>query len=153
MRKILVLFGLIFSSVLYAQNTLHIYGGKNNTTYLGCLNCTEYDADSIWNKNGKYGNKYSAESIWNEQGTYGNQYSAYSPWNENSNDNPIIVDKKGDFYGYLAANKYRSNRVEFELALAILRDYKQIGGDISGWYAKNSSLIKTAHERLSPKTR
>lgn len=153
MKRYLVLFGLIFSSVLYSQNTLHLYGGKNSATYLGCLNCTEYDADSIWNKNGKYGNKYSSDSIWNEQGTYGNKYNAYSPWNENSNDNPVIVDKQGNFYGYLAASKYRSGRTEMELALVMLKEHQQISNDVSGWYTRNSAIIKNAHNRLITKMR
>lgn len=83
MKKIFLIFSLVcsLSFVLNAQ-TLHLFGGKNHDVYLGCLNCNDYDANSIWNEYGKYGNSYSSYSIWNEYGIYGNEYSPYCPWNE-----------------------------------------------------------------------
>ena len=94
----------IFSG--YSQSTaLLIFGcGEDNRShkvYLGCLNCSEYDQNSIWNQYGTYGSKYSANSIWNEYGTYGNSYSSKSPFNSYADCLPAVVDESGNFYGYL----------------------------------------------------
>jgi len=36
----------------FGQKQLHIYGGKDHDVYLGCLNCDNYDSNSIWNAYG-----------------------------------------------------------------------------------------------------
>ena len=66
MRKILTLTILLlcFSLKSYSQ-TLHLYGGKNNDEYLGCLNCDKFNSNSIWNAFGNYGSKFNSNSIWN----------------------------------------------------------------------------------------
>ena len=50
-------------------------------TFLGCLNCTKYDAGSVCNKYGEQGSKYHSDSIWNCYGNFGSKYSNDSPWN------------------------------------------------------------------------
>ena len=45
--------------------TLYIYGVTNEKDYLGKLNASRYDSESIWNPYGTYGNKYNSKSIWN----------------------------------------------------------------------------------------
>ncbi|MDE7127117.1 MAG: hypothetical protein K2O58_04380, partial [Bacteroidales bacterium] len=47
------------------STTLLIYGGKDNDEYLGKLNASKYDSESIWNQYGKYGSRYNSKSIWN----------------------------------------------------------------------------------------
>ncbi len=69
-----VLLSFIISSFALGQ-TLHIYGGANKDVYLGCLNCSKYDQNSIWNAYGTYGSKYNSNSIWNAYGTYGSKYN------------------------------------------------------------------------------
>ena len=39
---------LLLVSVVSAQK-LHLYGGSNHDVYLGCLNCSKTDSNSIWN--------------------------------------------------------------------------------------------------------
>lgn len=134
MKTILISIFLLLSHSNYSQKTLHIYGGKNHDVYLGCINCSEYDTDSIWNEYGKYGSSYNSDCIWNEYGTYGNEYNSYSPWNSYSNDSPVIVDKDGGFYGYFTLNDYREKRAEFELAMIIYKYHKEIGKDVSKWH-------------------
>lgn len=52
MNKILLLgIALTFSFATFAQ-TMHLYGGKDHDVYLGCLNCSSYNSDSIWNEYG-----------------------------------------------------------------------------------------------------
>lgn len=108
----------LFLIVKISGQTLHIYGGENHDVYLGCLNCIEYDS----------------ESIWNEYGTYGNEYNSYSPWIVYSNKAAVIVNKSGDFYGYFTLNEYHSKRADFGLVLTIYKYYDLIRDDVVGWY-------------------
>jgi len=103
---------------------------------LGCVNCDDYNSNSIWNEYSKYGNNYNAISIWNDYGTYGNDYSQYSPWNEYASYPPVIVDKDGNFYGYFTTNEYKAKRWESSLALTLYKYYEQIMEDVSAWYKK-----------------
>jgi len=137
MKKIFILILVFFclSTTFYAQE-LHIYGGEDHNIYLGCLNCDDYDSNSIWNEYGDYGNDYSSESIWNEYSDYGNEYSDYCPWNEYALYPPVVVDKKGNFYGYLTINKYNSKQADFKLALTMYKYYDLIREDVSRWYKK-----------------
>lgn len=133
MRYILI----VYLSMLYtfaSGQTLMIFGGDNHDVYLGKLNASEYDSESIWNEYGYYGSSYSSTSIWNEFSSYGSDYSSYSPFNEYATYPPVIVDAKGNFYGYFTVNKYKPKRAEFKLALIIYQYYEQIRDDVSGWY-------------------
>ena len=84
---------------------LLLVSDDDDNKFLGCLNCSEYDADSICNLYGEYGSKYG-DTIWKEFGTYGNEYSAYSPWNEYSDSGPKIVDRDGNLYGRFSINEW-----------------------------------------------
>tara|TARA_R110002049_G_scaffold83103_2_gene211225 strand:+ start:3179 stop:3532 length:354 start_codon:yes stop_codon:yes gene_type:complete len=103
-----------------------LFGGDNHKEYLGCLNCSEYSSESVWNEYSQYGNEYNSNSIWNEYGTYGNEYGQYCPWNEYASDPPVIVDEKGNFYGYFTANEYHSKRTEIEFFIFVLENYEWI---------------------------
>ena len=135
MKKLIVFVIAFFAIHVHAQH-LHIYGGKDHDVYLGCLTCSEYSSESIWNEYSQYGNEYNSNSIWNEYGTYGNEYSSYSPWNEYASNPPVIVDKKGNFYGYFTVNEYKSKRADFDLALIIYKYYDLIRKDVTAWYRK-----------------
>lgn len=135
MRRIfLSLCTFLFLGFTLAGQTLHLYGGKNHDVYLGCLNCNNYDQNSIWNEYGNYGNSYNSNSIWNSYGTYGNKYNSYSPWNSYSNDPPVVVDMQGNFYGYFTVNVYKPNRAEFDLVLLIYEYHELIMKDVGEWY-------------------
>ena len=88
-----------------------IFGGENHDVYLGCLSCSEYDADSVHNAYGKYGNYYNAISIHNNFGKYGSAYSSLSACNAYANNPPVVVDKDGHFYGYLTVNGSKSKAI------------------------------------------
>lgn len=134
-RIFLVLLFSICCLCLKAQ-TLHLYGGTNHDVYLGCLNCSSYDTNSIWNEYGTYGSRYNSKSIWNEYGTYGSEYNSLCPWNSYSTNSPVVVDKEGNFYGYFTTNQYKSDRAEFQLALTIYKYHEQIREDVGEWYSK-----------------
>lgn len=135
MKRIIVFLLACISIEMHAQE-LYIYGGKDHDVCLGCLTCSEYSSESIWNEYSKYGNEYNSNSIWNEYGTYGNEYSQYSPWNEYGTNPPVIVDKKGNFYGYFTVNEYKDKRADFDLALIIYKYYDMIRKDVTAWYKK-----------------
>lgn len=130
-----VLLSVVISTAAFSQ-TLHIYGGADHDVYLGCLNCSKYDQNSIWNTYGTYGSKYNSNSIWNAYGTYGSKYNTYCPWNAYSNDPPVVVDKDGGFYGYFTTNKYKSKRAEFDLVEVLYEYHEFIREDVSKWYDK-----------------
>lgn len=134
-KNVFLILALFSISVGYSQ-TLLIFGGKNHDVYLGKLNASEYDSESIWNEYGKYGNSYSSNSIWNEYGTYGSEYSSYSPFNEYASYPPVLVDKQGNFYGYFTVNEYKSKRANFDLVNIICTYYEYIRDDVDEWYDK-----------------
>jgi hypothetical protein len=106
-----------------AEPALLLYAGPNHERFLGCLNCSKYDNKSVWNKYGDYGSKYGAVSIWNKYSLYGSKYNLESPWNKYSTNAPVIVDSKGNFYGYFSANKYLPQRTKIQWILWILDNY------------------------------
>ncbi len=134
MKKKITVLVLVFLCSLVSAQVLYIYGGENHTVYLGALNTSKYDSESIWNAYGTYGSKYSLNSIWNEYGTYGGKYSNYSPFNRYASFPPGLYDGKGDFYGYFTVNAYQRNRADFSLAETICSYFEYIQEDVSGWY-------------------
>ncbi len=83
-----------------------IFGGVDHKTYLGCLNCSKYESDSVFNEYGTHGSRYSGESIWNRYSEFGSRYSYYAACNPYATDPPVIVDQNGEFRGRLTLNKY-----------------------------------------------
>lgn len=103
-----------------------LFGGANNSVFLGRLNCPEYENDSIYNKYGSYGSNYGPFSIWNANGIYGSKYSQYSPWNLYAPNPPIIVDQNGNFYGYFTVNKFQPNRTRITAYVNFLEEVQRI---------------------------
>ncbi len=111
---------------------LLLFGGDGHKTFLGCLNCSEYDSGSICNKYGQQGSKYSSNSIWNMYGNFGSKYSSQSPWNQYASNPPAIVDREGNFYGYLTANTYNSKRTRIKLYVQLTDLWEKITEDPEG---------------------
>ncbi len=43
-----LLFSLLLSSSMFLNaETIHLYGGTSHEDYLGCINCSEFDSNSI----------------------------------------------------------------------------------------------------------
>jgi hypothetical protein len=87
-----------------------VYGGEGHHTYLGCLNCGDYAADSVTNQGGQFGSTFSATSIRNQFNEYGSRFSMYSACNPYATDPPVIVDESGNFYGRLTVNAMNGER-------------------------------------------
>ena len=88
-----------------AQDVL-VYGGADEDVFLGCLTCSEYDSDSIFNQFGPHGNEFASESIRNRFSVYGSRFSHLSACSSSASDPPILVDEDGGYYGRLTLNPY-----------------------------------------------
>jgi hypothetical protein len=102
--------GMSASSYAGAAGKLMLFGGPGHSTYLGCLNCSEFASDSLFNEVGRHGSPYQSESIFNKFGQFGSAYSSYSACNPYASDPPVIVDANGRFYGRLTVNDYNTQR-------------------------------------------
>jgi len=134
-KKALLFLSFLAGCIFHAQ-TLHLYGGADQNQYLGCLNCDNFDKNSIWNKFSDYGNVLSSKSIWNTYGNYGSKYGSYSPWNAYASYPPAILDQNGNFFGFLTLNPYQSDRSELELAMILCKYHEEIRNDVDSWYGR-----------------
>ena len=129
-----------FEDVSVKDNDLYpvlfIYGGQGHSVYLGKLNTSTFDNESIWNPYGTYGNRYNTKCIWNEYGTYGGEYNSDSPFNEYASNPPILVDANGKSYGYFTCNKYKAGRCTYSLVDIICEHVDDIRKDVRKWYEK-----------------
>jgi hypothetical protein len=90
------------------QQKLMLFGGEGHKVYLGCLNCSQYSTDSVFNQYGTFGSRYSNTSVWNHYSDYGSAYSSWGACNPYATDPPVIVDLDGNFYGRLTLNEYHA---------------------------------------------
>lgn len=90
-----------------STSALLLFGGDGHRTFLGCLNCSEFDPKSVHNEFGTYGNEFNSDSIFNEFGEFGSAFSSHSACNEFASDPPVIVDRDGSFHGRLTLNEFR----------------------------------------------
>ena len=134
MKSFLIILFLLFSSSLFAQK-LMLFGGENHDVYLGCLTCTQYHSESVWNESGIYGTKLNNLSIWSEFSDFGNEFSNLSPWNEYGTAPPKIIDENGGFYGYFTRNPYFNQRTEDEFFLYVLNNFRYISENFSKFVA------------------
>lgn len=105
---------LTTSGALAQTPALLLFGDADHKTFLGCLNCSQFDSGSVCNQFGQNGSEFSSYSIWNQFNSFGSEFSSYSPWNQFSSSGPVIVDKDGKFYGRLTANKFAGDRTRIQ---------------------------------------
>jgi hypothetical protein len=96
------------------ENKLLIFGGTGHRVFLGCLSCSQFDQQSVFNQLGPYGSSLGVESVWNSFSPYGSQFSSLSVCNELASDPPVIVDKTGNYYGRLSVNTVKARRDGFK---------------------------------------
>lgn len=94
----------------------------DDDTFLGDIDSNPFNADSIANSFGTYGNRFSATSIWNEFGTYGSSFSALSPWNSFARTPPSVFLEDGTFAGYLTVNIFIGVMHPNDLAISVGRE-------------------------------
>ncbi len=104
-----------------AYPELLVFGGRNHDVFLGCLNCSEFDGDSLLNEYGVHGSVYSPNSILNPYGRYGSQYSTDSACNTYASNPPIVVDREGNAYGHLTVNQF-NYQIRYSAVVAWLQE-------------------------------
>lgn len=85
-------------------NSLIILGGPHYSYILGCLNCKEFDLETVFNRNGFYG-VASEHTLWDPCGTYADDTSRYSACNLDAEFPPAVVDMHGKVIGHLSINE------------------------------------------------
>lgn len=87
-----------------------IFGGNGHEDFLGCLTCSEFDSKSIWNEFSKHGweNDFGT---WNDFGPNASQFGSRSACNEYASDPPVLVDRKGNYYGRLTISETKADSV------------------------------------------
>ena len=105
------------------QTKLLLFGGPGHDTYLGCLTCSEYSAESVFNEYGHHGSRYSSASIRNRHGQFGSGYSQYSACNRYASDPPVLVDEEGGAYGRLTLNRYHPQAIDDSEIMAWLQSF------------------------------
>lgn len=94
----------------------YVWGGQNQTQYLGfftCIFCTDFGSDSINNEFGKYGSQFSSTSIRNEFSQYGSPFSTFSACNEFAGTPPRVYNANLTvYYGELTLNQFRAGAIK-----------------------------------------
>ena len=123
MKILFASFLILFSSAGEASpHKIMIFGGEGHKVYLGCLNCSEYASDSVFNEISDYGSEFSSESILNSFSDYGSEFSDYSACNDYASDPPVIVDESGNFYGRLTINDFNPEQSKDEQLIDWLKN-------------------------------
>jgi hypothetical protein len=109
-RRLTVMFTLVFASGCAAHLStgaraatgprLMVFGGHEQGVYLGCLTCSEFAPESVFNHYGSHGTS-AVRSVLNEAGPYGSKSSDYSACNPRATAPPVIRDQRGKYYGQL----------------------------------------------------
>lgn len=101
---------LVLAQGVITQPRLHIYAGPLHKEYLGCLNCDQYDVNSIWDGYGPFGwdNGYIGLSHFNVYFVKNGQYSACDAY---AKDPPILIDRSRKDYGRLNISHTRADSI------------------------------------------
>ena len=114
---------------------LLVYGGDQYQDFLGCLNCAPYMHISLWNNHGPYGARLSPRSIWSDFFEFGHDKSQLSPWNPYAAKPPVVIDAKGQFYGYLTANHSISPRFANNFSANLVSLHRTIKTNPALWFS------------------
>ena len=68
LQRLIICVAILSAMYISHAVELRIYGGSDHSTFLGVLNGSKFESDSIWNNYGTYGSKYNSESIWTKYG-------------------------------------------------------------------------------------
>jgi hypothetical protein len=92
------------------QPRMLIYAGPLNREYLGCLNCDQFDVNSVWNGHSPFGwdNGYPSNSHF---ATYRASHGRYSACDPFAAEPPILVDTSGKGYGRLNVSATRNDSI------------------------------------------
>jgi serralysin len=110
----------------------YLYGGADQSDYLGCYGCANTSSDSVCNSVGTYGSNVSSSSIWNTVGSYGSTVGTYSPWNSVSTSPPEFFNQdKTTTYGKFTVNTGTANRTTVTKLTNIIDYFNNNSSDIA----------------------
>lgn len=113
-------------------STYYLYGGSDQSDYLGCYGCANTASDSVCNSVGTYGSNVSSSSIWNTVGSYGSTVGTYSPWNSVSTSPPEFFNQdKTTTYGKFTVNTATANRTTVTKLTNIIDYFNNNSSDIA----------------------
>jgi len=114
-RAALALLLLALQAAAWGQSTTLrqqylIYAGPLHRDYLGCLNCDQFDTNSVWDAFAPTGwtNAYIEASRF---ATYRAKHGRYSSCDAFAADPPILIDISRHFYGVLNVSETRADSV------------------------------------------
>jgi hypothetical protein len=126
-RQFLTVENIDNSSSIY-----YLYGGSDQSDYLGCYGCANTASDSVCNSVGTYGSNVSSSSIWNTVGSYGSTVGTYSPWNSVSTSPPEFFNQdKTTTYGKFTVNTATANRTTVTKLTNIIDYFNNNSSDIA----------------------
>jgi hypothetical protein len=99
-----------FAQGVITQPRLMIYAGPLYRDFIGCLNCDQYDVNSVWDGYSPYGwdNVYSDYSHFY---IYREPHGPYSACDAYAAHPPRIIDNQNRFYGYLNTSQTRTDSI------------------------------------------
>ena len=113
------------SSTIY-----YLYGGADQSAYLGTYGGSNSAADSICNTVGTYGSNVSSSSIWNTVGSYGSTVSGTSPWSSVGSNPPEFFNQdKSASYGKFTINTSVANRTNISELTNIIDFFNNSNGN------------------------
>lgn len=101
---------------------LLIYGDVNRDVYLGCLNCSKYERDSVTNPRSPFASRNSQTSLYNPRGPFGSKNSDVSACSRFAENPPVVVDENGQLYGSLTLNSFNRNAIQDQQILQWLNN-------------------------------
>jgi len=84
-----------------------VWGGPNQSVFLGCWNCNQFAAESVFNQFGKYGSRFSQTSIWNHFSPYGSEFNTNGACNQFATNPPILLNTSTRRFSELTLNPFR----------------------------------------------
>jgi hypothetical protein len=94
---------------------LYVYGystiAQSYNTYLGCVTCSEFSVQSVFNSFGSYGSEFSSTSINNQFSSWGSVFSTVSACNTFAINPPAVVDSDLIILGYWTKNTAKIGRI------------------------------------------
>jgi hypothetical protein len=92
------------------QQQFLIYAGPLHREYLGCLNCDQFDTNSVWDGYAAmgWGNAFADASHF---ARYRSPHDRYSACDAFAADPPILIDRSLNHYGVLNVSTTRSDSI------------------------------------------
>jgi len=108
----LVVTAILESRLIQKLQGCGVYSQDSDRRFLGVLDFTGHQVDSIFNEAGLQGSPHAVYSIWNEHSLTGSPYAIYSPNNQYTVSPPLIVCGGGTI-GALTVNQHYGGHTPF----------------------------------------